>query len=480
MKLKQIFVTTLILFMLAGHLNAQVLASFSFSKTPVSVSGWTNIAGNPSRQVLTATAGGLTLTSVNTANWAPRDTTSSANNFGDWPGVFFPPDVMSNDWFVDNGANHNLALYNAVLPQLQISGLNKDSTYTLRMSGNNVFFGSSVTRYTVMGSVVYNSQDLDTYRNTTHGVTFQHVSPDASGVLKIFVSALATTDVAFICGLQVYSGSSNVGVPTVAITSPGNGSILPEGGSFTIRATATVTPGTIAKVEFFADTNKIGEATSAPYSMNWADPAPGSYQLSARATDNTGTINTALVNVAVESLNYFWSTTGNIATGADSSFIGTVDTNRLAFRTNNIERMSILNDGSVGIGIKNTYGYKLAVNGAAIFTKVRIKTAGTWPDYVFKKGYALPDLLQLERYISEHKHLPGILSEKEAGRDGFDMGDQQAALLRKVEELTLYLIGENHRLTEQNKKILEQNTKLEDQQRQIDELRRLLIEKKQK
>jgi hypothetical protein len=101
---------------------------------------------------------------------------------------------------------------------------------------------------------------------------------------------------------------------------------------------------------------------------------------------------------------------------------------------------------------------------------VRIKTAGTWPDYVFKKGYKLPDLQQLERYIAEHKHLPGIVSEGEVSQNGFDIGDHQAALLKKVEELTLYLI-------EENKRLKEQNAKLQDQQRQINELKQLMKEK---
>ena len=147
---------------------------------------------------------------------------------------------------------------------------------------------------------------------------------------------------------------------------------------------------------------------------------------------------------------------------------------------------------NIGIGTNNTLGYKLAVNGAAIFTKVKVKTAGTWPDYVFKKGYKLPGLDELERYVLEHHHLPGIASEQEVQKDGIDVGDEQAALLKKVEELTLYLIGENRSLTEQNKQmseqskqiaeqnrqLTEQNARLEAQQKEIDELKALIQAKK--
>ncbi len=457
------------------------LASFSFSNTPMTpVSGWTNIAGNPYSSVLTVTTNGITISSVSTSHWMPNDQSSCAFDFlGASPGTYFPNSVMGNAWLQYNGSTYDHALYSPGNDQLELSGLNTDSTYTLRMSGSDKYFSGS-TEYVVEGQVVASPQYLDTYNNLSTGITFLHVKPNTSGIIKIYVAGVNNSLFAIISGIRVFPGSANVGVPTVNISSPKNGTVISEGANLVINSTASESGGTISKVEFYADTTRIGQVLSAPYNFTWVNPEPGHYLITAKATDNVGTIGTDAVNIGVESLNYYWSTTGNIAANADSNFLGTVDTNRLAFRTNNIERMSILNDGSVGIGIKNTYGYKLAVNGAAIFTKVRIKTAGTWPDYVFKKGYALPDLLQLERYISEHKHLPGILSEKEAGRDGFDMGDQQAALLRKVEELTLYLIGENHRLTEQNKKILEQNTKLEDQQRQIDELRRLLIEKKQK
>jgi len=61
----------------------------------------------------------------------------------------------------------------------------------------------------------------------------------------------------------------------------------------------------------------------------------------------------------------------NIATGADSSFVGTVDTNRLAFRTNNIERMSISRRWQHRHRTKNTHGYQLACQWQRHLWKVR-------------------------------------------------------------------------------------------------------------
>ena len=77
------------------------------------------------------------------------------------------------------------------------------------------------------------------------------------------------------------------------------------------------------------------------------------------------------------------------------------------------------------------------------------------------------------------------LSAAEIGRHGIDLGGQQTALLKKVEELTLYLIRQNQALTDQNKQIIdqnkqltEQNTRLEAQQKEIDALKALITEKK--
>jgi hypothetical protein len=445
---------SLFMVILSGvQVHAQI-ASFNFSAGASVTSGWTNVAGDPSTAVRTATdPSGISISSVSTANWSPTSGGICAyNGNGGYPGVYFPPGVTVCDWIQYNGSGYNLALYNALVPQLVLSGLNKDSSYIIRMSGSDIL-NSGPTQYTVAGASVSGSQSLNNYKNTTQGVTFQHVHPDSTGKIKVYVNCTSTGGYAFLCGLQVFSGSANVGVPVVELTAPGNGSRLAEGGNFLISATASETGGTIAKVEFFADTTKIGEADSVPYKMTWVDPPPGNYQLTAKATDAVGTISTSSVNVAIESLNYFWSTTGNIATGADTSFIGTVDSNRLAIRTNNIERVSVLVDGSVGVGTLSTHGYKLAVNGSGIFTKVSIRNYASWPDYVFKKDYKLPGLDSLERYIRLNQHLPGMISADQAKDQGIDLGDNQALVLQKVEELTLYLIKEHKQVEELTKEV---------------------------
>lgn len=95
---------------------------------------------------------------------------------------------------------------------------------------------------------------------------------------------------------------------------------------------------------------------------------------------------------------------------------------------------------NVGIGTNQPQGYKLAVAGNMIAEKIKVKLQGAWPDYVFANGYTLPTLQELDQYIVANGHLPNVPSAEEVKKDGIDMEEINKALLRKIEELTLYLI----------------------------------------
>jgi NOL1/NOP2/fmu family ribosome biogenesis protein len=109
-----------------------------------------------------------------------------------------------------------------------------------------------------------------------------------------------------------------------------------------------------------------------------------------------------------------------------------------------------LGNGStnVGIGTTDTKGYKLAVAGSVIAESLKVKNYASWPDYVFAKDYHLPSIPELEAFIKEHNHLPGIPSEAEVAKEGIDVGEMNKKLLQKVEELTLYIIQQQKAITE--------------------------------
>lgn len=107
--------------------------------------------------------------------------------------------------------------------------------------------------------------------------------------------------------------------------------------------------------------------------------------------------------------------------------------------------------GNVGIGTKSPDA-KLAVNGTIHSKEVKVDMTG-WPDYVFKKEYTLPTLQEVEKQITEKGHLENIPSEKEVLQNGINLGEMNAKLLQKIEELTLYSIQQNKKIEEQSKEI---------------------------
>ena len=157
------------------------------------------------------------------------------------------------------------------------------------------------------------------------------------------------------------------------------------------------------------------------------------------------------------------STTGHTATdGLDIRTTGLAaaivnrENSTLDFGTNNTSRMKILADGKIAIGTVNPpAGYKLFVEEGILAEKVKVavKSTAEWSDYVFAKDYQLKALPEVEAFINEHQHLPGVPSAEEVVNKGIDMAQMDAKLLEKVEELTLHLIDMNKKMMEMQKRL---------------------------
>ena len=101
-------------------------------------------------------------------------------------------------------------------------------------------------------------------------------------------------------------------------------------------------------------------------------------------------------------------------------------------------------DNNVGIGTLDPQGYKLAVNGT--IRAKEIKVDSDWADFVFKKDYKLPTLGEVKKHITEKGTLPGIPSESDVKANGVSLGEVNALLLQKIEELTLYVIKQQEEI----------------------------------
>jgi hypothetical protein len=76
---------------------------------------------------------------------------------------------------------------------------------------------------------------------------------------------------------------------------------------------------------------------------------------------------------------------------------------------------------------------------------------GGFPDYVFSSDYELMGLNELEQYIEMNGHLPEVPTAREAETEGVELGEMNKLLLKKIEELTLYIIDQEKRIEQLEK-----------------------------
>ncbi|WP_378185641.1 hypothetical protein ACE939_11060 [Aquimarina sp. W85] len=114
---------------------------------------------------------------------------------------------------------------------------------------------------------------------------------------------------------------------------------------------------------------------------------------------------------------------------------------------------------------------ELRLDGIVISSEVKVQ-ATVWPDFVFEKHYDLPTLDEVEKYIKDKGHLKDIPSQKEIERNGLLLGEMNAKLLQKIEELTMYTIDQEKKIEIQNSK----TTKLEKEMEALNFLIQNLLE----
>ncbi|UGU17921.1 hypothetical protein LS482_08575 [Sinomicrobium kalidii] len=133
-------------------------------------------------------------------------------------------------------------------------------------------------------------------------------------------------------------------------------------------------------------------------------------------------------------------------------------------------RFLINSSGNVGIGTATPGSWKLAVNGKIRAKEIKVETG--WSDFVFEQNYDLPTLEEVEQHIREKGHLKDIPSAKEVEENGIFLGEMDAKLLQKIEELTLYVLElkkENRQQHERINSLIKENRK---QQKEIDQFKK--------
>ena len=208
----------------------------------------------------------------------------------------------------------------------------------------------------------------------------------------------------------------------------------------------------VVDYEIFQDGNSIGLSGGAT-SFNVTNLTPEtSYSFTAVAMDGSGNISTISNSGIITTLEA--PTGGATAFTTENANLPTVD-----WQSNNF-----IASGNVGIGTQVNPAYRLAVAGNIVAEVVRVALLGYWPDFVFETSYELPSLAAVEQHIKTNKHLMNIPSAHQVQQQGIALGDMDAKLLRKIEELTLYAIAQEkqiQQLKSQNEQLKELANKIE-------------------
>jgi hypothetical protein len=198
---------------------------------------------------------------------------------------------------------------NNIAPSVSITSPLNNSAF---VSGSNIVFkvnasdpdGSISKVEFYNGSTLLGSSSTSPYSFTWNGV--------AQGVYTITAKAYDNAGaIANSSPITITVNPQGNNPPVVTITSPSRGQNFTPGSNITLTASA-IDDGSIARVEFFSGTTKIGESSASPYSIVWSSVPQGNYSLTAKATDNLGaTTVSSPVNITV-SVMVMCSATGNI------------------------------------------------------------------------------------------------------------------------------------------------------------------------
>jgi hypothetical protein len=126
-------------------------------------------------------------------------------------------------------------------------------------------------------------------------------------------------------------------------------------------------------------------------------------------------------------------------------------------------------DGKLGIGTTSFGSHKLAVAGSIGAREIKVESSG-WSDFVFDEDYELRSIEEVEQYIKENGHLSEIPDQETVEKNGVNLGEMNAKLLQKIEELTLYTIEQNKQLKQQSNVIEELKQMMELQNEKIAKL----------
>lgn len=180
------------------------LARFNFNETAQSVSGWTDVSGNPHTGVRTATGtNGISVSSLATGEWGAFSSITAHNTNGEPGGTYFNSTVMQSFW-----VNYSFSWASSADNNLRVSGLTPGQVYSFKISGS---WNTAVTA-SLDGTptcIRVNNGSCQTYNandNTSTGIIVTGTA-NGSGQVDFWFGQTTGSNAGFISGMEVYLGT---------------------------------------------------------------------------------------------------------------------------------------------------------------------------------------------------------------------------------------------------------------------------------
>ncbi len=287
-----------------------------------------------------------------------------------------------------------------------------------------------------------------------------------AGGAATFNSGMTVVGASTLAGaLKVTGASTLASLSATSLTATGATALK---STLTVTGKSTLNGGLAVSGATTLSTTTTGAITTGSLTTNYAATLKSSLSVAGASTFNgSATFNSSFVGKG--SSNTFYNGLIVYTTNTTDFSIRLKRVNNwaqiAAYGYTNYDPMEFLaskynfKNGNVGIGVENPQA-KLHVNGKILCSgeievadlnsnSIKVNSLNAKDiqmdmhgaaDYVFEDNYDLKSLSEVESYVNEHKHLPGMPSAAEMDANGVSVSKMSNLLLEKVEELTLHMI----------------------------------------
>jgi uncharacterized repeat protein (TIGR02059 family) len=130
------------------------------------------------------------------------------------------------------------------------------------------------------------STKIGSVSSAPYAFTWNNVTAGSYSLTAVVTDNLKATTVSPAVTVSVTDKKSTNKHPVIHISNPHKGNSYTNLSTVTIDADASDPDGTVSKVEFYNGSEKLVEVTASPYTYIWKNVLPGSYSITAIATDN--------------------------------------------------------------------------------------------------------------------------------------------------------------------------------------------------